>query len=49
MPERWDDLSDDELAARLIHRGIDYRTAALLVEGRDSTDCRPIIDEVFDA
>lgn len=48
MPDAWRDLSDDELAARLIARGVDHRSASVLVEGRDSVECAPIIDEAFD-
>lgn len=44
----WDDLSDDELWTRLVHRGIRSDEAAVLVRARDgSWAARQRIDEVL--
>lgn len=42
-----DDLGDDELATRLAARGIDDRTVALLVDGREDEDVRRTLEQVL--
>lgn len=43
----FDDLSDDELHARLVNRNVDAPLAALLVDGRGDPHVDSTISEVL--
>ncbi len=47
MAESWDDLSDDELRGRLIHRDLDAAHVDLLVANRDAFSAIKVIDRVL--